>query len=499
MRYELMIGLRYLRARRKEGFISLIPVISVVGVMIGVMTLNIVLAVMTGFEEDLRDRILGFNPHIVLVSYAGAIRDPDTVLAKVRETKGVVAAEPLVYSQVMLTTGQSVSGVVVRGVPAHADDAIVDLKGHLTSGSLDGLGADFDVPVSATEQGTADAASAHAPPMKDATADNGRDQATKSDRKGSRGNRGSKESKEKESDKGSSGETPGRERPGFTPGRDAHREAQPSGGEIRMTKLSGVIIGQELAKQLGVEVGDPVSVVSPIGTPSAVGMIPKVKRFAVAGTFDSGMFDYDSSLIYMSLPDAQRFFGLGDAITGVEIRVGDIYRAQEVARLIEGHLGTPFRARDWMEVNRNLFLAFKLEKVVYFIVLLLIVLVAAFNIIATLIMIVMEKRKDIAILKCMGATNRSIARIFMLKGAIVGAVGTLLGVAGGYAGCWLLERYQFVELPKDVFYVSTLPVRVYGENFLLVALASVTICLLATIYPARQAAGLAPVEVIRYE
>ena len=419
MRYELMVGLRYLRARRKEAFISLITVISVVGVMIGVMTLNIVLAVMTGFEEDLRDRILGFNPHIVVVSYAGAIRDADKVLATVRDTPGVVAAAPLVYSQVMLTTGQSVSGVVVRGVPPGDDAAIVDLKGHLSSGSIDRLGAEFEVA--------------------------------------------------------------------------------PSGDSKTPTKLSGVIIGQELAKQLGVDVGDPVSVVSPMGTASPVGMIPKVKRFAVAGTFDSGMFDYDSSLIYMSLGDAQRFFGLGDAITGVEVRVGDIYHAQDVARRIEAGLGTPYRARDWMEVNRNLFLAFRLEKAVYFIVLLLIVLVAAFNIIATLIMIVMEKRKDIAILKCMGATNRSIARIFMLKGAIVGAVGTALGVVGGYAGCWLLARYQFVELPKDVFYVSTLPVRVYGENFLLVALASVTICLLATIYPARQAAGLAPVEVIRYE
>jgi lipoprotein-releasing system permease protein len=420
MGYELMVGLRYLRARRKEAFISLITVISVVGVMIGVMTLNIVLAVMTGFEEDLRDRILGFNPHIVVISYAGAIRDAETVVATVRDTPGVVAAAPLVYSQVMLTTGQSVSGVVVRGVPPDADAAIVDLKGHLTSGSVDRLGAEFEVPVS-----------------------------------------------------GGDNKTP--------------------------TKLTGVIIGQELAKQLGVDIGDPVSVVSPMGTASPVGMIPKVKRFAVAGTFDSGMFDYDSSLIYMSLGDAQRFFGLGDAITGVEIRVADIYRAQDVARRVEARLGTPYRARDWMEVNRNLFLAFRLEKAVYFIVLLLIVLVAAFNIIATLIMIVMEKRKDIAILKCMGATNRSIARIFMLKGAIVGAVGTALGVVGGYAGCWLLARYQFVELPKDVFYVSTLPVRVYGENFLLVALASVTICLLATIYPARQAAGLAPVEVIRYE
>ena len=422
-----MVGLRYLRAKRSEAFISLITVISIVGVMIGVMTLNIVLAVMTGFEEDLRDRILGFNPHIVLVSYAGTIANPDEVVQKVKDTPGVAAAAPLVYSQVMLSSGQSVSGVVVRGVPPDLEEAVVDLKAHLTSGSLEGLGAPFEVPVEGTEK-------------------------------------------------------------------DADKD-----GRADTTTLTGVILGGELAKQLGLAVGDPVSVVSPLGTPSPVGPIPKVKRFVLAGTFDSGMYDYDSGLIYMALADAQKFFGLGKAITGVEIRVTDLYGAETVARQLEQTLGTPFRARDWMEVNRNLFLAFKLEKVVYFIVLTLIVLVAAFNIVATLIMVVMEKRKDIAILKSMGATDRSIARIFMLKGLIIGVVGTLLGVVGGYAGCWVLRRYQFVELPKDVFYVSTLPVRVYGENFATVALVSVVICLLATIYPARQAAGLAPVEVIRYE
>ena len=427
MPYELMIGLRYLRAKRSEAFISLITMISIVGVMIGVMTLNIVLAVMTGFEEDLRDRILGFNPHIVLVSYAGTIANPDEVVQKVRDTPGVAAAAPLVYSQVMLSSGQSVSGVVVRGVPPDLEEAVIDLQAHLTSGSLAGLGAPFEVLIEGSDK-------------------------------------------------------------------DADNNGRPD-----TTTLTGVILGQELAKQLGLAIGDPVSIVSPLGTPSPVGPIPKVKRFALAGTFDSGMYDYDSGLLYMGLADAQKFFGLGNAITGVEIRVTDLYDAERVARRLEQTLGTPFRARDWMEVNRNLFLAFKLEKVVYFIVLTLIVLVAAFNIVATLIMVVMEKRKDIAILKSMGATERSIARIFMLKGLIIGVVGTLLGVIGGYAGCWVLRRYQFVELPKDVFYVSTLPVRVYGENFAAVALVSVVICLLATIYPARQAAGLAPVEVIRYE
>jgi lipoprotein-releasing system permease protein len=426
--YEFTVGLRYLRAKRKEGFISLITVISIFGVGIGVMTLNIVLAVMTGFEEDLRDRILGFNPHIMVVSYAGTIDDIDRVADEIRATAGVVAATPLVYGQAMLSTGHSVSGVVVRGVPPTKLEAAVDLRAHLTAGTIEGLGAPFEVAIDERGEVVDDAP-----------------------------------------------------------------------GDTRTVTLNGIILGEELARQLGVGLGDPVSVVSPLGTPSPVGMVPKVKRFAVAGTFDSGMFEYDASLIYMGLADAQRFFGLGDKVTGVEIRVADIYHSQDVARALERTLGTPFRARDWMEVNRNLFLAFRLEKVVYFIVLTLIVLVAAFNIVSTLIMVVMEKRKDIAILKSMGATNPSIARIFMLKGLIVGVVGTALGVVGGYAGCWALARYQFIELPKDVFYVSTLPVRVYGENFATVALVSVVICLLATIYPARQAAGLAPVEVIRYE
>ena len=454
MRYELEIGLRYLRAKRTEAFISLITVISVVGVMIGVMTLNIVLAVMTGFEEDLRDRILGFNPHIVVTSYAGTIHNPQQAVDKVRAVPGVTAVAQLIYSQVMLSTGNNVSGVVVRGVPPEEDDAVVDLRKHLTSGRLEGLGAPFEIEVDTTTE------------AKDAPADDEGERA--GDGKGDAGDRA----------------------------RDAERG---DADAPRMTTLSGVIVGQELAKQLGVEVGDPVSVVSPVGTPSPVGMIPKVKRFVVAGTFDSGMFDYDSSLIYMSLKDAQKFFGIRDAVTGIEMRVDDIYRSNEIAREVEAALGAPFHARDWMEVNRNLFLAFKLEKVVYFIVLLLIVLVAAFNIIATLIMVVMEKRKDIAILKSMGATSTSVAQIFLFKGLVIGIVGTVLGVLGGWAGCVILKRYQFIELPKDVFYVSTLPVRMYPENFALVALASVVICLLATIYPARQAAGLAPVEVIRYE
>jgi len=421
VRYELFISLRYLRAKRREAFISLITAISMIGVMIGVMTLNIVLSVMTGFEEDLRDRILGFNPHIVLSSLSGATGDYNHLVEKARQVPGVVAAAPFIYSQVMVTSRQNVAGVLVRGLEPTLASDVVDVVDHLKNGTIEGLGRPQQVTI-----------------------------------------------------------------------RD--------GAEERTVTLSGIIIGQELARQLGVIVGDPINVISPLNTtPGPLGMVPKVRRFVVTALFDSGMYNYDEGLMIMSLADAQSFFGLGERVTGIEVRVQDVYAAQAIARRLEATLGFPYRARDWTEINRNLFAALALEKTVYFIVLLLIVLVAAFNIIATLIMVVMEKRKDIAVLKSMGATSRSIGRIFVYKGLIIGVIGTLLGTLFGYGGCWLLDRYHFIELPKDVFYVSTLPVKIYPENFLMVGAASVVICLLATIYPARQAAGLAPVEVIRYE
>jgi lipoprotein-releasing system permease protein len=418
MRYELFIGLRYLRAKRKEAFISLITVISMLGVMIGVMTLNIVLAVMTGFEEDLRDRILGFNPQVIVLSYNGTISDYRGVTARIRRVPGVVAAAPFVYGQVMLSAQQNVTGAVVRGV-GPASEGVVELQRHLKQGNIRELGKLHEVPLEDGKQGT--------------------------------------------------------------------------------VELPGIIVGKDVARQLGVAIGDPVNVISPIATPTAVGMVPRVKRFVVVGLFDSGMAEYDASLIYMDLASAQHFFDLGDDVTGIEVRVTDLYRAKEVGERIAAALGFPYRVRDWMDVNHNLFSALKLEKTVYFIVLLLIVLVAAFNIVATLIMVVMEKRKDIAILKSMGATSVGVGRIFVFKGMVIGIVGTLIGNVGGYCACWLLKRYHFIELPKDVFYVNTLPVKMYPEYFFAVTLASLLICLLATVYPARQAARLAPVDVIRYE
>ena len=416
MRYELFIGLRYLRARRRETFISLITIISVLGVMIGVMTLNVVMAVMTGFEETLRDRLLGINAHVALVKSGDQLRDYEKLLDQVRQTKGVVAASPSIYGQVMLTSGPRVSGVVVRGVDPDKVNQVVDIERYIREGSLQSL-----------------------------------------------------------------------------------KQQQPLQVQGRTILLPGVIIGIRLANQLGVFLGSPIQVVSPLGSPTAIGVIPKVRRFVVVGIFDSGMSEIDSTLVYMNLKDAQTFFELGDAVTNIEIRVQDVYRAQSVAQDIQRRLGFPYLTEDWSRLWPNLFSALKLEKTVYFLVLLLMVLIGAFNIISTLTMVVMEKRKDIAILQSMGATRESIRRIFLIKGCVIGVVGTLLGVFLGLAICLLIQKYRFIELPKDVFLISTVPVRIYLSNFLLVGFASLFVCLLASIYPARQAAKLDPVEIIRYE
>ena len=416
MKYELFIGLRYLRGRRRETFISLITIISILGVMIGVMTLNVVMGVMTGFEEVLRDRLLGINAHVALVKPGDRLTEYEGLIEKVVREPGVLAAAPSIFGQVMVTSGSRVSGVVVRGIDPDRANGVVDIERYIEQGKLEDL-----------------------------------------------------------------------------------KKPRPIQVEGRSVALPGVIIGKRLAGLLGVMVGDPIQVVSPLGTPTVMGMIPKVRRFIIVGLFDSGMHEYDATLIYMNLADAQRFFELGDAVTSIEIRVRDVYQAQDVAKRIQQSFGLPYWTEDWSRLWPNLFSALRLEKTVYFLVLLLMILVGAFNIISTLIMVVMEKRRDIAILQSMGATRKSVRNIFLIKGCVIGTVGTLLGVVLGYGICLLIQRYQFIELPKDVFLISTVPVRIYLGNFVLVAGASFLICLLASIYPARQAAKLDPVEIIRYE
>lgn len=414
MQYEFFVGLRYLRARRSERFISLLTVIAVLGVMISVVTLNVVIAVMTGFEEVLRDRLLGLNSHILLVKPASYLTGYDGLARRLEKREDVTAAAPSLNGQIILTSGNRVSGAVVRGIDP--DRSHVEIDEYLTQGTLRDLMLRTPVQVD---------------------------------------------------------------------GRDL--------------TLPGIIIGDRLAEQLRVDKGDPVQAVSPVGSPTAVGIIPRIRRFAVAGIFDSGMREYDSGLVFMGLGDAQGFFGVADVATSIEITVADAAHARSIADNIQEAVGSGYRVEDWTRLWPNLFAALRLEKTVYFLVLLLMVLIAAFNIVSTLIMVVMEKRKDIAVLRSLGASRGGVRWIFLLNGWIIGAVGTLLGVVLGYLLARLIQTYQFIELPDDVFLVSTVPVSISPLYFALVGLASLAICCLASIYPARQAAKLHPVDVIRYE
>lgn len=407
MSFEYFIGGRYLRTRKKQTFISLISMLSIVGVTVGVMTLIVVIAVMSGFESDLKSRILGIESHIVLRRQSGPFMDYRQVRAHVEKVDGVEAATPLVYSQVMLRSRSGVSGAVLRGIDPDSADPVIK---KLDSSPL--------------------------------------------------------------------------------------RRAQ--GGRGSVDPEPGIILGRELAAGLGVLTGDTIHLISPRGMISPIGHLPAMKRFSVAGTFATGVYDYDGAFAYIHLEDAQKILRLGDTVTAIEVRVGDIYGARRVAEAIIAGLDAPYRATDWMQTNRNLFSALKLEKAAMFVILTLIVLVAAFNIASTLIMMVMEKTKDIAILKTMGATNASVKKIFVAKGMAIGSIGTFLGLGLGLSLCAMLQRYKFVELPDDMYYITTLPVRVEALDVALIAAAAIAICFVATLYPAQQASKLNPIEAIRY-
>ncbi|SHE28369.1 lipoprotein-releasing system permease protein [Desulfacinum infernum DSM 9756] len=410
MNFELFVSLRYLLAKRRQAFISLITIISVAGVAVGVMALIVVLAVMNGFQQDLRDRILGVTSHAVIGHFQGNFSDYRQVVTEVEQEDGVAAATPFVLTQVMMSSGRSVAGAILRGVDPETAGRVTRLEQNLQSGSL-------RTALAVSEDQTA----------------------------------------------------------------------------------PGIVLGVELAARLGVQKDDYVTLISPTGRLTPVGRVPKSRLFRVTGLFKSGMYEYDNSLAYVHLSEAQKLLGIGETVTGVEVRVRDIYEAGSIAERLQKRLGYPFWVRDWMQMNHNLFSALKLEKVVMFIILTLIILVAAFNIVSSLIMMVMEKTKDIAILKAMGATTTHIRRIFVYEGLLIGVVGTTLGLVGGFVLCGLLKRYQFIELPRDVYYISTLPVRMEALDVILIACAAIAICFLATFYPSRQAAKLQPAEALRYE
>ncbi len=417
MKFEWFISLRYLRAKRKQTFISIITFISIAGVMVGVMALIVVLAVMNGFTNDLKGKILGLNAHAVILEYGDTIKKPKEIQRIAEGVPGVVATTPFIYSQAMISSPGGASGIVLRGLDLASATKVISLDKYLVEGSLPEL------------------------------------------------------------------ETAGR----------------PKGTAANAGTVPGVVLGRELARNIGTGIGDIVQVISPTGLITPMGTMPRMERFKVVGIFESGMFEYDSSMAFVSIHAAQAFLGLGQTVSGIEVRVADIYKAGEIAGTIKARLGYPYWTRDWMRTNKNLFSALKLEKIVMFIILTLIVLVAAFNIVSTLIMVVMEKNKDIAILKSMGATRRSIMSIFVTEGLVVGFAGTALGIIGGLVLTSVLKKYQFIKLPSDVYSISTLPVQVELWDVVMISVAAILVSFLATIYPAWQASRLEPARALRYE
>ena len=421
MEYEWFISLRYLKAKRRQGFISLISIISVAGVAVGVMALIVVLAVMTGFTDSLREKILGINSHIVVQRLGNGITDYKGLSQEILQENGVMAATPYTYSQTMLSAFDASAGAVIRGIDPTTANDVLSLNSQLAKGRVSDL------------------------------------------------NNGS-----------------------LSPG-DSKTDKLPS------RVLPGIILGKELAKNLHVGINDNIRLFSPSGPLTPMGVIPKIKTCRVVGIFDTGMYEYDSSLAYISLTAAQDFLELGNNVHGLELKVDDIYKASEIAAKLEEKLGFGYNVKDWISMNQNLFSALKLEKTAMFIILALIVLVAAFNIISTLIMVVMSKGKDIAILKSMGATSMGIMRIFVYEGLIIGLAGTVIGVTGGLGLCKILSKYQFIKLPSDVYPITTLPIKVLPMDVTLVAISAALITLLATIYPSWQASKIEPAVGLRNE
>ena len=403
----MFVALRYLLARRKQAFISLISLISTIGVAVGVMALVIALALMTGLQGELRDRILGSMAH-VYVWRTGGMQDYHAEVEKLRRLDGVVGAGPAILGKALIVSARAEAFIALKGVDPALERNVTDIEKSMLGGSVAALASQSE------------------------------------------------------------------------------------------TDPPGILIGKALSQQLGVGVGDSVSLLTPQGTLTPMGMLPRQRRARVVGVYSLGLYEFDSQYGFVSLDFAQRLMGKA-APDLVELRVADIFDASRIAEEIPGTLGSEYVAQDWQDMNQNLFSALWLEKMAISITIGLIVMVAALNIIASLILLVMEKSRDIAILKTMGTSSRRVMTIFMMQGLIIGVVGTTIGASAGLALCWVLDRYRLIHIPMDVYQVSYVPFVVLPSNFIAVVASAILICFLATLYPSRQASRLDPVQALRYE
>ena len=422
-KFASKIAFRYLRTKRSEAFINIISIISVVGVALSVAILIISMAIMTGFERELRNKVVG-SAHIVISHFSGSISNWEKVKDLIRQEPAVNKVSAYTEHQALVSLGGRVQGVLIRGIEPESQ-AEAELKSYL----------------------------------------------------------------------------PERDQLKFLHSPVSYSARRPD-GSVSDAGLPGVIIGKELARRLGVVRSVPISLLSPQVKSSPFGLVPRYKRFMVVDVYSSGMSGYESTLVYLGLKQAQSFFRMGETVSALEVKLQSPDQAFQLAEKLKSSLLAKFNdgfvVSDWTVQNRELWEAMKLEKRVYFIVLLLLIVLASFSIISTLVMVVLEKRKDIAVMRSFGARPRVIALIFRMQGMIIGLVGTMSGLFLGYAGCWALDHFGF-PLPENVFPTTTVPVQVEPLNFVIVAVATLVICYLSTLYPARRASKLDPVEILRYE
>jgi len=409
MKISNFLAYRYLKSKKETKVLSFISLISIIGIVLGVATLIVVINVMIGFEDNLKQKILGANSHIIVNKIDGsAINNWKKTADEISKTDNVVGVSPFIISQVLLTSKERVSGVVLRGVIGEKEIESSNIGKYMKRGSFDLKG----------------------------------DNAT----------------------------------------------AKPP-----------IVLGKALTNSLSASIGEEIVVVSPFGKKGPFGFTPKMKKFEVAGVFDTGMYEYNNSLAYVNLQDIQDFMKMGDNISGFSVKVKNFDNAGEIAEKIENKLGFPFWARDWLSMNQNLFSALKLEKAAMFVILTLIIVVASFNVISLITMTVKDKKRDIAIIRAMGAPEKLVKNIFIKQGLYIGIVGTVFGNIIAYVICFVLKRYKLIELPADVYYMDSIPIKIVPEVFLLVTVCAIVITFISSIIPARQAAKMDPIEALRNE
>jgi lipoprotein-releasing system permease protein len=451
-RFTSFVAARHVRSQ-KSGFLTVISVLSICGVAISSCALSSVVSVMGGFSQDLKRKILGNNAHIVVDTVSAAPwADYDATLTAIRKVPGVIGATPVVHGEVMASSASNLAGVIVKGIDSRSINDVIELKLNIEVGKLEYL----ESPEKLTRL----------PPTEVIGIGPGGEQYLK-----------------------------GTELPSLSDDLDPEVRS----AVVTKPERPGIVLGRELAKTLHVYVGDEITLVSPLGDLGPMGVMPRTKRFRVAAIFYSGMYEYDAMSVYTTLEQAMEYFTTGGKISAIDVKVDDAEGADRITPAVAAAVARPeLRVRDWREINKNLFSALKLERFATFIILSIAIMVASFCIVCTLLLMVTEKGKEIAILKAIGASDGSILRTFMIEGMIIGGIGTVFGVVTGLAMCTGLKWFG-LRLDPEVYYIDRLPISVSGWDFLTVAAAALTICTLSTLYPAFAASRLRPVDGLRYE